>query len=200
MLNLLSLFILSSFSLGFFADPIAQGASVKLGTERGTVFSFTTSGRIGEKEYEYWLYDTMSVSYDTTGSFHWFKFEARVERPYFERKGVKLYLQGGVGATSDREWIFDEQAQVWKVYNFKSIGGIIGTGLYVYPFPFILGLMEVGEKSTKRSSKIEDGFMIQIELLNVYYRKFFGERPKPKNYTVFNYGGVGMGIGFYYTF
>lgn len=201
MINLISLIVLSSFSIGFFADPLAQGASVKIGTKSGIAYSVVTSGRIGEKRYEYWLYDGgMDSLIDTIGTFHWFKLEVRAERPYFERKGVKLYFHAGLGTTSDREWIFNEGARAWKEYNYKSVGVITGTGLYVYPFPFILGLLETGEKSARRSTRIEDGFMIQIELINLYYRRYFGERPIPDFSRSYDYGGLGMGIGVYYTF
>lgn len=202
-MGLILLYIVSRWSLGVFADPIAQGATVKYSSSGGWTFALILSGRAGERNYVSWntLDDTSYTSYDTVGQFHWAKGEFRVEYPFGVKKGIRPYVTFGVGGTSEKAWVFNEDSLFWESYQYKTLGGIGGVGLYIYPFSFLKGLFEESSRLRRKATDIEDDFTLQIELLNLYYRKLIGGRPWTRDYFYeYNYAGVGMGIGFYYNF
>lgn len=202
---LINLFLLfAQFSIGVFADPLAQGASVKYNFPGRLGIALTLSGRQGERTYSEWGFDPDSgyaVLNDTIGDFYWVKSEIRLEYEIGFKRGVRPYAALGLGVNAEKLWSLDDTSYLWKSYAYSAIGGIGAIGLDVYPFTFLKNLFEGQSKMRTNVEKIEEDFSVQIELMNVYYKRVRGERPKPPEYfTGYNNAGVSMGIGFFYHF
>jgi len=197
------LLFLSRWSLGIFVDPLAQGATVKYFSQDGIVISLLLSGRIGERNYETWDYidDTSYCAIDTIAQFHWLKSELRVEHAFGMKNGVQPYLAIGASGNLEKAWLFKEDSKMWESYQYKTLGGLGGVGLYVYPASFLNAFFNKYFYSMGKMKEVEDNATIQLELLNFYYRKRFGDSLPVTDFLYeYNYAGLGMGIGFYYNF
>ncbi|MDI6851674.1 MAG: hypothetical protein QMD82_07055 [bacterium] len=195
--------LFSQLSIGVFADPLAQGASVKFNFPGKFGVALILAGRQGEKTYSEWVADTNSgySNRDTVGDFYWAKGELRLEYELGFKRGVKPYVALGLGINAEKLWLFNDTTSLWKSYSYSAIGGIGAIGLDVYPFTFLKNLFEGQSKIRDDVERIEEDFSIQLELINIYYKRVRGERPKPREYFYeYNNAGVSMGIGFFYHF
>ncbi len=200
-MHFLLTFLAVQFSIGVFADPMAQGASLKFNLREKLTFSVVLSGRQGERLYSAYIErDTEYATVDTIGDFYWVKNEFRFEYPLGFKRGIMPYVVLGLGGNAEKYWLFNEQDSTWKSYKYWAVGGLTGVGLNIYPFTFLSSLFNTQSKFREQIQKVEEDFTLQLELINVYYRRFKGDRPLREYLYEYNNAGVGMGIGFYYNF
>jgi len=85
----------------------------------------------------------------------------------------------------------------WENLIAILLRGIGAIGLDIYPFTLLKSLFEEA-RVKEEMGEIEKDFSLRLKLINIYYRKIRGERPKIGEYFYeYNNADVSMGIGFF---
>ena len=186
-------FLIGTYSIGGFFDPVTSGISLKAGQSDGYRLHLVSGFGEGNKE----IYTGEGNEWKP---FHWLNLELKMERYFPCKQWFQPYISAGVAYRDAAEWIsyykWDEDTSYYVMEEKKEnyLSGVVSVGVELH---YLGGLSE--------GIPFIENLSFQIEFPVIYYKfkeevidpsesDYYGNRKERYSY------GIGGGCGIHYNF